>query len=282
MSAAGLPAAVFDPGRLAAVRSTGLLDTEPEEEFDALTRLAAEVTGARRAFVTVVDDRRSFWKSCVGVPDLPVEQRQNLVHESPCHILIATDAPLISEDARQDVRMKDVPAVEQLGIGAWAGVPVHDRGGFVIGGLCVVADEARDWSPVQVRTLHTLAEAASAQIKLRQELDRTRAQAQQLEALARQEQRLRAEAEQRADAAAELAARMRVAAAAQVGVPHPGVCQLGGADGGCDAPAEIKVADSWGDSAWGCPRHVEEVILNVRSVFIASEELGGLGSYLRR
>ncbi|WP_233583951.1 hypothetical protein [Micromonospora sp. CV4] len=35
--------------------------------------------------------------------------------------------------------------------------------------------------------------------------------------------------------------------------------------------------ESWGDAAWGCPAHVEEAILNVRSVFIASEELGGLG-----
>jgi hypothetical protein len=31
----------------------------------------------------------------------------------------------------------------------------------------------------------------------------------------------------------------------------------------------------WGDSAWGCPNHVKEAIINVRSVFIASEELGG-------
>ncbi|WP_255508937.1 hypothetical protein [Micromonospora sp. A202] len=48
------------------------------------------------------------------------------------------------------------------------------------------------------------------------------------------------------------------------------------------APAEIKIADSWGDSARGCTAHVEEALLNVRSVFIASEELGGLAAYLNR
>ncbi len=278
---ATLPAAVFDPARLAAVHSTGLLDTEPEEEFDALTRLAAQVTGARRAFVTVVDDRRSFWKSCIGGPELPLDQRQNLVHESPCHLLIATDEALISEDARQDPRIRDVPAVEQLGIGAWAGVPVHDRDGHVIGGLCVVADRARAWQPQEVQTLHTLAEAAGAQVKLRQELGRTREQAARLEALAEAEQRLRAEAEQRAAAAAEVADRMRAAAAQQVTAPRPEHCQLGGARG-CTAPAEIKIADSWGDAAWSCPTHAEEAIVNVRSVFIASEELGGLAAYLNR
>ncbi|WP_428962113.1 GAF domain-containing protein [Micromonospora fluostatini] len=97
----------------------------------------------------------------------------------------------------------------------------------------------------------------------------------------RAERELRAEAEQRAAAAAELADRMRAAAAAQAATPRPEQCQLGGSDA-CDAPAELKIADSWGDSAWGCPAHVEEAILNVRSVFIANEALGGLAAYLNR
>ncbi|WP_245724668.1 hypothetical protein [Micromonospora citrea] len=97
----------------------------------------------------------------------------------------------------------------------------------------------------------------------------------------RAERELRAEAEQRAAAAAELADRMRAAAAAQAATPRPEQCQLGGSDA-CDAPAELKIADSWGDSAWGCPAHVEEAILNVRSVFIANKALGGLAAYLNR
>ncbi|MFB9446984.1 GAF domain-containing protein [Dactylosporangium vinaceum] len=91
----------------------------------------------------------------------------------------------------------------------------------------------------------------------------------------------RAEADRRAAAAAELAARVRTAAAALAARPRPEHCQLGGADG-CTAAAELKIADSWGDSAWGCPEHVEEAILHVRSVFIASEDLGGLVAYVNR
>jgi hypothetical protein len=97
----------------------------------------------------------------------------------------------------------------------------------------------------------------------------------------RVERELRAEAEQRAAAASELTGMMQAAAAAQAALPHPEHCQLGGATG-CPEPAEIKIADSWGDAAWGCPDHVEEAIINVRSVFIASEELGGLNAYLNR
>ncbi|MCM3884366.1 GAF domain-containing protein [Frankia sp. R82] len=95
------------------------------------------------------------------------------------------------------------------------------------------------------------------------------------------EQQLRAEAEQRATAATELAAQIRAAAATHASAPHPKHCQLGGTHG-CSAPAELKVADPWGDSAWGCLSHAEEAILNVRSAFIADEDLGGLAAYLHR
>ncbi|MGW5518729.1 GAF domain-containing protein [Nocardia africana] len=104
---------------------------------------------------------------------------------------------------------------------------------------------------------------------------------QELAAALRAEHQLRAEAEQRAEQAAKLAAQMRKAAAAQVAVPRPEHCELGGS-AGCDAPAEIKIADSWGDTAWGCPDHVEQALLNVRSVFIADEDLGGLAAYINR
>jgi hypothetical protein len=120
----------------------------------------------------------------------------------------------------------------------------------------------------------------SEQAKLAAEA-RARSAHDELARAVRAERELRAEAERRAAAAAELAARMRAAAAAQAVRPHPERCQLGGAPG-CSEPAEIKIADSWGDSAWGCPAHVEEAILNVRSVFIASEELGGLAAYVNR
>jgi transcriptional regulator of acetoin/glycerol metabolism len=110
---------------------------------------------------------------------------------------------------------------------------------------------------------------------------RAKAAYDELATVVRAERELRAEAEQRAAAAAELAARMRAAAATQAATPRPEHCQLGGGEA-CAAPAEIKIADSWGDSAWGCAAHAEEAILNVRSAFVASEEFGGLAAYRNR
>jgi hypothetical protein len=79
---------VFDPERLAAVAASGLLDTAPEGTFDDLAQLALAITGAQKAFFTVADGRRSFWKSAIGMD--PVAGRENDIRDSPCHILIGT------------------------------------------------------------------------------------------------------------------------------------------------------------------------------------------------
>jgi hypothetical protein len=73
---------VYPSARLAAVRRTGLLDTGPEEPFDRLARLAATLLGTPVAFVTLVDDRRSYWKSCIGVGAADPADRQITVGES--------------------------------------------------------------------------------------------------------------------------------------------------------------------------------------------------------
>lgn len=76
----GLPAALSAPDRLAAVQATGLLDTGPEDPFDDLARLAAAMTGCGRVFITVVDERRSFWK-CIRVE--AEEARACSAHRKP-------------------------------------------------------------------------------------------------------------------------------------------------------------------------------------------------------
>ncbi|MEK8104151.1 hypothetical protein NKG94_01625 [Micromonospora sp. M12] len=98
--------------------------------------------------------------------------------------------------------------------------------------------------------------------------------------MVRVERELRAEAEQRAAAAAELAAQMRAAAAAQAAAPHPSTASSAAPPG--VRPQPRPRSPIRGRHGVGLPAHVEEAILNVRSVFIASEELGGLTAYLNR
>jgi serine phosphatase RsbU (regulator of sigma subunit) len=170
----GLPAALSDPTRLAAVRATGLLDTGREDAFDDLTRLAAAVTGAGRAFFTLVDEHRSFWKSCVGVdfeaPDDPAV-RQNPVRESFCYFLVGLEGePFVIDDVAADPRTRDHPSTAPMKIGAWAGYPVLGPGNEVLGSMCVIDEVPRQWGPEELKPLATLARAVSNELNLRRSL----------------------------------------------------------------------------------------------------------------
>lgn len=168
---AGLPRQLRDRARVAAVKATGLLDTGPEQVFEDLAGLAARVTGSGRAFITLVDETRSFWKACVGVDAAAVEDRQNPVEESFCYFLTGLDGdPFIVDDAATDPRTRDHPSVVPMGIGAWAGYPLLGSGGEVLGSFCVIDDNPRTWTPADLLTLETLARAVGAEISLRQSL----------------------------------------------------------------------------------------------------------------
>ncbi|MDY7088723.1 MAG: GAF domain-containing protein [Actinomycetota bacterium] len=197
--------------------------------------------------------------------------------------------PVIVTDIAEDPFWADFKELAgRAGLAACWSIPIMARDGVLLGTFAMYHRVPRTPTDVDLALAKVFAGTAALAIERdRDEQARLAAEARAQAALAelaeavRAEQELRAEAEKRAAAAAALTARMRAAADAQAAAPHPDRCQLGGS-AGCDAPAELKIADSWGDSAWGCSEHVEEAIINVRSAFIASEELGGLAAYLNR
>ncbi|MFD3875254.1 PP2C family protein-serine/threonine phosphatase [Streptomyces sp. NPDC058623] len=172
----GLPSALSHPRRLKAVAATGLLDTGPEEAFDDLAQMAATLTRSARAFITLVDDRRSFWKSCVGVDATTIEERQKPVRESFCYFLVdLVGEPFIVEDAATDPRTRDHPSVAAMRIGAWAGYPILGPAGEVLGSMCVIDERPRRWEPAELVSLSTMARAVGNEINLRTSLDEAQA-----------------------------------------------------------------------------------------------------------
>ncbi|MYR41967.1 GAF domain-containing SpoIIE family protein phosphatase, partial [Streptomyces sp. SID5910] len=178
--------ALSDPARLAAVEATALLDTGPEAVFEDLAGLAARITGSGRAFVTLVDTERSFWKACVGVDAEALDDRQNPVAQSFCYFLVGLEGqPFIVGDAAADPRTADHPSVGPMNIGAWAGYPLLDPDGHVLGSFCVIDDSPRAWSPADLTTLATLARSVATEIHLRQSLTAAQAAHQRSADLAR-------------------------------------------------------------------------------------------------
>jgi sigma-B regulation protein RsbU (phosphoserine phosphatase) len=160
---------VHDSKRLAAVASTRLLDSAPDESFDQLARLAAAVLGVPWVFVTLVDDRRSFWVNAAGVDPDPTSglYGENRVEESFCQYVIGSGSAVIIGDARLDSRSDQNPSIESIGVAAWAGFPLQSAEGQVVGTFCAVDCVAREWSGEDITLLQALATAATSHLQLR-------------------------------------------------------------------------------------------------------------------
>ena len=157
-----------DPARLATLNSLDLLDSPSEEAFDRLTRLAAAITGAPVALVSLVDDKRQFFKSAVGLPQPWATSRETPLSHSFCQYVVAKVEPLVISDARQHPMVRDNMAVQDLGVVAYAGIPLVLSTGEVIGSFCVIDTKPREWTDPQVAALTDIAAAVISEIELRQ------------------------------------------------------------------------------------------------------------------
>jgi diguanylate cyclase (GGDEF)-like protein/PAS domain S-box-containing protein len=170
---ASLPAAdawrarVEDPARLAALAATELLDSEPEEAFDRLVRLATDLLGAPVGLVSLVDDDRQFFKAAVGVPEPWATRRETPLTHSFCKHAVASGEPLVVDDARVHPIVKDNAAIADLGVVAYLGVPLVTAGHVALGVLCVADVAPRAWQPRDVRILRELAVSVMREIEMR-------------------------------------------------------------------------------------------------------------------
>lgn len=156
-----------DPERLASLGRAQLLDSPPDEAFDRLTRLASQILDAPIALVSLVDDRRQFFKSLIGLGDPWATARETPLSHSYCQYVVGSGQPLIISDARKHPLLRDSPAIQDLGAISYCGVPVVDLNNRVLGTLCVLDDQPREWSDEQIEALQDIARSVIAEVHLR-------------------------------------------------------------------------------------------------------------------
>ncbi len=158
---------IQNAARLAALRRTSLLDTPPEEAFDRLTRLATTVLRVPVALVSLVDGERQFFKSCVGLPEPLASLRQTPLKHSFCKHAVASGEPFLVSDARQNPLVSDNPSISELGVIAYAGIPLTTTEGFTLGTFCVVDSVPHEWTEEEIEILRCLAAAVMTEIGTR-------------------------------------------------------------------------------------------------------------------
>jgi diguanylate cyclase (GGDEF)-like protein/PAS domain S-box-containing protein len=149
-----------ETSRLKALQAYEILDSDPEEAFDQLVRLAATLFGVPMAALSFVDAEREWRKSAVGLDAAEVARPDSL-----CAQVVADGRELVVADLQASP--KHLPARESQGWRFYAGTPLVTPDGFVLGALAVMDCVPRVPAPAQLDGLRTLAQNVMAQLELR-------------------------------------------------------------------------------------------------------------------
>ena len=156
--------AVTAPDRLDALRSTGLLGPAVSTTLDDLAALARDVLDVPVALATLVDaDGQSFVGAC-GLEEPLASTRRTPLAYSFCQYVVTGAAPFVVSDAGEHEVLRRTPAFDELHVTAYAGFPILDDAGHVLGSFCALDTEPRSWSEADLRRLEGMARVAAREV----------------------------------------------------------------------------------------------------------------------
>ena len=125
--------------RIKALEETGLLDSEPEERFDRLTRIVQRALNIPIALISLVDNNRQWFKSQQGLSASETPRE-----DAFCAYTILNDELFEVRDTLNDERFADNPLViGEPNIRFYAGYPIKSKSGHRIGTLCIIDTKPR-------------------------------------------------------------------------------------------------------------------------------------------
>jgi len=142
--------------RLKALYSYGMMDTEAEKHYDSITNLATYICKTPMAAMNLIDDRRLWVKSKVGINTCEISKDISF-----CKYTIQTDEILEIKDTLLDERFKNhLMVANSPFIRYYAGVPLINPEGYILGALCVFDTQPGQLDEKQQQALKFLAEEA--------------------------------------------------------------------------------------------------------------------------
>ena len=153
-----------EDARLKALASTGILDTAPEANFDAITRLAAEYFKADTVLLGFADESRVWIKSYWGEPVRELPRKQSIFDR-----VLAEDGPVVVSNINDDpeYRERRLP-LRRLEALSFASAPVRTSDGKILGALTIFSCQPRrPMAVTELRMLESLADIAASQLELR-------------------------------------------------------------------------------------------------------------------
>lgn len=160
----GIPAPIpgDDQARVREIERYAILDTDEDESFTRITRLASEIIGVPIALITLVDEDRQWFKARTGLT-----QRETPREQAFCGYTILAPDHFQVPDALTDERFAHNPLVtSDPHIRFYAGIPLSSATGQRLGSLCVIGREPRTLDSRELGILKDLAGIAQRELDL--------------------------------------------------------------------------------------------------------------------
>lgn len=150
--------------RLKVLDKYKILDTLPEEDYDAIAKIASGICDSPIALISLIDKDRQWFKSNYGL-----ETRETPRELAFCsHSILNPDDLFIINDARKDDRFFDNPlTTEDPNVIFYAGAPLNTSEGFPLGTLCVIDNKPKILTQSQKDSLKLLAKQVVSLLDLR-------------------------------------------------------------------------------------------------------------------
>jgi serine phosphatase RsbU (regulator of sigma subunit) len=152
--------------RLLALHRTGLT-AAPDPALDRFAAMVRTVLKVPVALVTLVESGRQVFPGACGLGEPWQQRRQTPLSHSFCQHVVSSAAPLVIEDARADPRVEGNLGITELHIVGYAGMPLTDETGAVLGSLCAIDTTPRRWAASELALLADLAAACADSLRLR-------------------------------------------------------------------------------------------------------------------
>jgi PAS domain S-box-containing protein len=154
--------------RLQALLSYNVLDTPQEDEFNNLVNLVSLICNSPIALISMIDDRRQWYKAKTGIDQDEVPRTETL-----CQYTLQQEELLEIPDTRLDERSKDIPHVTaEGGIRYYAGVNLKASNGSKIGTVCVVDTKPKRLNEEQKQALRLIADQTMILLEARKKNQR--------------------------------------------------------------------------------------------------------------
>ena len=157
---------IHRPSRLRAVATLAPNAMTSARALDRIAATACRLLDAPVVLVNLIDAERQRFIGCGGADEAGWTVRDMPLTHGFCPITLQSETAFAFADARTEPGLAGNPVVEQLGVVAYAGVPLRGADGEPVGTLCAVDARPHEWSADDLTLLSDLGASAIAELQL--------------------------------------------------------------------------------------------------------------------